>query len=588
MNSVIEFNSSEVVNLALDGKLQRMAKCTMLSGGLRGHGAVPPSFWACVENDPANKVLKWDSVTPTSFDTVVMTSTGVKAGDPIGYLGQTENLTGENGGVSSKYQVHVEIFTADAEVKDFLKNTAGLKIGKQYLHLASGAVLKQKAPATGTTALKQDHAVDLAKATVVKEGLDDWYEVSVIEDDQPVAGLIKKATAPVITQHDWEKLGFQIVEENNAAADGFLDPEDMPPFFKELFAKVDTNHDGDVSPGELAEALKNIDTRDQWAKLIAHHPTEWKYKADAAKWSRLDKLLETSPKTLKHEKERINKYVFWEELTGKALISTDAVWHFHPVEFLKNIRAKAGFVFTLEMMQKIYPLIEPSRQSDLQEIIDELNAHIDFFRLDTPLRRSHFFAQVMQETGAALSVEEGFLWKASSLIGSFSYFRNNPAAARAHGYDTTKPIKADGTRVNQADYEAVANGAYGGRAELGNGDYASGDGWKFRGRGLKQLTGRAHYRNFTKWCSTNSVEWPSELHDFEINPELLVQMKYAVRSAAFFWIDNELYRRADNGANDSTVQSITDVVNYNTDSRPARISNFKKIWQQGLFNEIIL
>ncbi|KPY87451.1 EF hand domain protein, partial [Pseudomonas syringae pv. tomato] len=72
----------------------------------------------------------------------------------------------------------------------------------------------------------------------------------------------------------------------------------------------------------------------------------------------------------------------------------DAVWHFHPVEFLKNIRAKAGFVFTLEMMQKIYPLIEPSRQSDLQEIIDELNAHIDFFRLDTPLRRSHFFAQV--------------------------------------------------------------------------------------------------------------------------------------------------------------------------------------------------
>ncbi|WP_240997896.1 hypothetical protein [Pseudomonas viridiflava] len=340
MNSVIEFNSSEVLNLVQDGKLQRMAKCTMLSGGLRGNGAVPPSFWACVENDPANKVLKWDSVTPTSFDTVVMTSTGVKAGDPMGYLGQTENLTGEDGGVSSKYQVHVEIFTADAEVKEFLKNIAGLKIGKQYLHLAGGAALKQKKPATGTTALKHDHALDLTKATIIKEGTDDWYEVSVVEDDQPVAGLIKKATASIITQHDWEKLGFQIVEENNTNADGFLDADAMPPFFKELFAKINKNKDEKVTSEELSEALKNAATRDQWTKLVAQHPTEWKDKADSAKWSLLDKMLETSPKTLKHEKERIDKYVFWDELTGKALIRTDSVWHFHPIGMIGGFLTK--------------------------------------------------------------------------------------------------------------------------------------------------------------------------------------------------------------------------------------------------------
>ncbi|WP_244997229.1 hypothetical protein [Pseudomonas viridiflava] len=580
---VIEFDSKEVLNLNAGGVTRRMAKCTNVSAVLAGAGTIPPSFWVCVENAADYHMLDWTSLIPGSFDSVQAASTGIKAGDPIGYLGQTENLTGEDGGVSSKYQVHVEIFTAEAEVKDFLKNTAGLKKGKQYVHLPVGTALKKKAPATETTTVQKQHAVDLSKAPVIKEGTEDWYEVSVTEDGQSITGLVKKAGAVIITQHDWEKLGFQIVEENNATADGFLDPEDMPPFFKDLFAKVDTNHDGNVSPGELAEALKNTDTRDQWAKLIAHHPTEWKYKADAAKWSKLDKLLETSPKTLKHEKERISKYVFWEELTGKASVSTDVVWHFHPIEFLRNMRAKAGFVFTLEMMQKIYPAVNPSRQSELQEIADELNAHIDIYRLDTPLRRSHFFAQVMQETGASLSVEEGFVWKASALIGSFSYFRHNPAAARAHGYDTTKPIKADGTRVNQADYEAVANGAYGGRAELGNGNYASGDGWRFRGRGLKQLTGRAHYRKFTKWCSTNSAEWPGELHDFEANPDLLVQMKYAVRSAAFFWIDNGLHRRADAGANDSTVQSITDVVNYNTDSRSARIDNFKKIWQQELF-----
>ncbi|PQP03494.1 hypothetical protein C5612_13195 [Pseudomonas frederiksbergensis] len=337
VNSVIEFDSKEIVNLVIGNKLRRMASCTLVSGGVwQPTGNAPPTFWTNVENDPASQYVQWETVTPTDFDSVASTRTGIKAGDPIGYLGQIENLTDENGGVASKYQVHVEIFTAEADVKEFLKNSAGLKIGKQYLYLPVGAELKKKAPATGTTPLKKEHAVDLRKAPVIKEGSDDYYEVKVTEDGQSITGLVKKAGAEVITQHDWEKMGFQIVEETNATADGFLDPEDMPQFFKDLFAKVDKNHDGEVDPGELADALKNADTRDQWAKFIAHHPTEWKSKADAPKWSKLDKLLELSPKTLKHEKERISKYVFWEELSGSAVINSEVVWHFHPVEFVRT------------------------------------------------------------------------------------------------------------------------------------------------------------------------------------------------------------------------------------------------------------
>jgi hypothetical protein len=335
--SVVEFDSKDVLNLTVNGVTRRMAKCTKISGDLAGAGTVPSSFWACVENQRDYRILDWTSLTPTSFDAVEMASTGIKAGDPIGYLGFTENLTGEDGGVSSKYQVHVEIFTTEAGVKDFLKNVADLKSGKQYVHLAAGAGLKKKAPATDVTLLKNQHAVDLSKAPVIKEGTEDWYEVSVTEDGQPVSGLVKKAEAEIVTQHDWEKLGFQIVEETNAAADGFLDPEDTPQFFKDLFAKIDANHDGEVDPGELADALKSTETRDQWTKLIAHHPTEWKDKADAPKWSKLDQLLETSPKTLKHEKERISKYVFWEELAGKAVMGTDVIYHFHPIEFVTNL-----------------------------------------------------------------------------------------------------------------------------------------------------------------------------------------------------------------------------------------------------------
>ncbi|MEX5575415.1 calcium-binding protein [Pseudomonas lijiangensis] len=337
--SIVEFESKEVLTLNVGGKLRRMAKCTYVSGEVAGAGTIPPSFWICVENEADYKVVEWTSLTPGSFDSVETASTGIKAGDPIGYLGLTENLTGEEGGVSSKHQVHVEIFTAEAEVKEFLKNVAGLKTGKQYLYLAKDAKLKIKASATETPALKKEHAIDLAKAPVIKEDDKDWYEVSVVDDNQTLTGLVKKTGAQLITQHDWEKLGFQIVEESNPTADGFLDPDDMPPFFKDLFAKIDKNNDKEVSSDELSEALKNKDTRDQWSKLIACHPKEWRDKSGSAKWSKLDTLLETSPKTLKHEKERIDKYVFWDELSGKAAIGSSLVWHFHPVGFLDNVQA---------------------------------------------------------------------------------------------------------------------------------------------------------------------------------------------------------------------------------------------------------
>ena len=88
------------------------------------------------------------------------------------------------------------------------------------------------------------------KVSVVNDGTEDWYEVSVTEDGQPLTGLVEKVGAEIVTQHDWEKLGFQIVEERNAAADGFLDPEETPQFFKDLFARIDTNHDGELNSDE--------------------------------------------------------------------------------------------------------------------------------------------------------------------------------------------------------------------------------------------------------------------------------------------------------------------------------------------------
>lgn len=563
--SIVQFESKDVLSLNVAGVARRMAKCTKVSGDLAGAGVVPDSFWACVENQPSYNILKWTSLTPATFDLVEMASIKIKAGDPIGYFGLTENLTGEDGGVASKHQVHIEIFTAEAEVKDFIKNTAGLTIGKQYLYLAAASRLKKKAPATDVVTVKNLHAVDLIKAPVIREGTEDWYEVSIVEDGQQVTGLVKKAEAEIVTQHDWEKLGFQIVEESNTTADGFLDPKDTPQFFRDLFAEIDRNHDGKVDTDELAKALKNVETRDQWTKLIARHPTEWKDNADAPKWSKLGQLLEASPKTLKHEKERISKYVFWGNLSGRSAINMDNVWHFHPIRLISNLMKGSETVLTLDMLKKVFTAGDDYK---LQQLVDELNPWLTEYKLDTALRLSHFFAQVRIEVGDAYSLIESLNYRAQKLS-MFSYFSARPDEAELYGF---KP------GVQAANQIEIANRAYNGITgvkDLGNGDVASGDGWKYRGRGLKQLTGRYNYTQFT---SVYSEMWMGENVDFVINPELLEEPMYAARSAVFFWLKNSLFEIADKGDTADIVNAITKKINRYTDSYGERTSQFTRIW----------
>ncbi|QZP34359.1 peptidoglycan DD-metalloendopeptidase family protein [Pseudomonas sp. DR48] len=348
-NSIIEFDSAKVINLKLNGKLLRMAECIFIPSssnpptGLKNlNTPVPSSFWACVEDVSPNRVVEWQELIPANFDIVVPMNMKIKAGDTVGYLGLNEVLASPNGGVVRKHQVHLEIFTADQKINEFLINHAGVTKGKRYLYLASGTLLTKKAPETGEVALSADHSVELSKAPIFKNPTE-WYEVSVKENNQTITGLVKKTESKIISQHDWEKLGFRIVKEVNPNADGFLDPDDMPPFFKKLYDDLDAlgNHDQTVTPEDFPEALKDVEFREHWSKLIAFHPTEWKEKSNSTKWSRLSQILESSPDVLKHEKDRIDKLVFWEDpVIQDAGLGDGNIWHFHPVAMVGNFLAK--------------------------------------------------------------------------------------------------------------------------------------------------------------------------------------------------------------------------------------------------------
>jgi putative chitinase len=171
------------------------------------------------------------------------------------------------------------------------------------------------------------------------------------------------------------------------------------------------------------------------------------------------------------------------------------------------------------------------------------------FNINTPLRLAHFLAQCGHESGGFKVTQENLNYSAKGLMGIFKkYF---PTQQLAEAY--------------QRQPQKIANKVYASRMD--NGSEASGDGFKFRGRGYIQLTGRANYTAFGKAIN----------EDIANNPDV-VSGKYALLSAAWFWSKNGLNTLADGGASDQVVTSITKRVNGGTIGLPDRIKHFKEYY----------
>jgi putative chitinase len=169
------------------------------------------------------------------------------------------------------------------------------------------------------------------------------------------------------------------------------------------------------------------------------------------------------------------------------------------------------------------------------------------FGINTPLRLAHFLAQCGHESGGFRLTQENLNYSAKGLLGVFKkYF---PTQALADAY-ARKP-------------EKIANRVYGNR--MGNGDEASGEGFKFRGRGYIQLTGKQNYTAFDAAVEDNILA----------NPDL-VSSKHALSSAAWFWKKNGLSLIADTGSSTEVVTKITKRVNGGTIGLADRIKHFKE------------
>lgn len=179
--------------------------------------------------------------------------------------------------------------------------------------------------------------------------------------------------------------------------------------------------------------------------------------------------------------------------------------------------------------------VDNTRLPDFVRTFNEWN---DQFQINTPARVAHFLSQVMHESGGLHHVEENLNYSADGLLKTWP---KRFTAETAAGY-ARQP-------------ERIANKVYANR--MGNGTEASGDGWKYRGRGFIQLTGKSNYQAYasSEFCRGDLMR----------HPEWLAQSPGNLKSAMWFWQKNGLNELsdADDGGRigETVVERITKRVN---------------------------
>jgi putative chitinase len=218
------------------------------------------------------------------------------------------------------------------------------------------------------------------------------------------------------------------------------------------------------------------------------------------------------------------------------------------------------FGSTEQVVIKEDKVIAPSSPSTSGFKLDKLKGHIPDkvieqipdtakkFNITTPLRLAHFLSQCGHESGGFRLVNENVNYSAVGLKGIFGkYFPGNLAESYAR-----QPQK-------------IASKVYGGR--MGNGPESTGDGYKFRGRGYIQLTGKDNYTRFGRFIGEDTVA----------NPDL-VATKYPLASAAFFFDSNKLWSICDKGSDNATVTAVTKRVNGGSIGLADRIKHFNEYY----------
>lgn len=190
-----------------------------------------------------------------------------------------------------------------------------------------------------------------------------------------------------------------------------------------------------------------------------------------------------------------------------------------------------------------------AKDDDIEQFLPALNDELSRFDLSTPIRQAHFVAQVAHESGSLKFRSENLNYSAPALRAVFGKYFTSQEMAEKYARQP----------------ENIANVVYANR--MGNGDTASGDGWRYRGRGLIQLTGKDNYRACGEKIGVDLVSDPEQVS---------TDPKISVAAACWYWEN----RKINDNADKDDVVAVTKKINGGThglDDRTAFLNRCKTV-----------
>lgn len=232
-------------------------------------------------------------------------------------------------------------------------------------------------------------------------------------------------------------------------------------------------------------------------------------------------------------------------------------------------------ILSEDEMTKIFTGASKTDKDILRNAFNNANTK---FGLNTCQQKAHFFAQVMQEIGVIMNVNDGenLNYTPQALPAHFVKFSttgllNGPPNDLAFRYGRIEEIQNRRKVITQyADKEMIANIAYANRN--GNGDIASGDGWKYRGRGIIQITGKGKYIKINNRIDSDYADFTTDIDANNIN-----NINEGTVASMAYWKEYKCLDEANKGCKKEHLDKVVDIINSKTPTRNARWENLKKL-----------
>lgn len=306
------------------------------------------------------------------------------------------------------------------------------------------------------------------------------------------------------------------------------------------------------------------------SRLIPRHRSEW------ASGTEYQSFFETVLQRIEEEPyhqaeiERVKQMVWWDKVKDKNISGFPAspeVFHIHPIALAGNFSGERQLI-TMEMLIAVEP---GNSRPYYESILPHLNKYAEAYKVNTPKRIAHFLSQSAHESALKIRSED-LDYSARNMRKTFGC-RGGKKNHDESCDDCTHGRLRD-KLWSQAGYYAHSPehlGSYVYADRMGNGAESTGEGFKYRGRGIIQITGKEGYQSFREEHNKRS---PDDAQDFVSHPELISDNTgYAVESAFVFWSKKSLNSISDSG----NVASVTQIVNGGQNGFTDRLRRYNNV-----------